>query len=134
MRNQIGTRQQLLDERNRTETALRESERRFRSLFLDASVGTVVVTPNGEFIQVNQAFCDFLGYSEHELAGRTVLSITHAEDREASAAAIRQAAESGSRIQRLEKRYLHKRHCFESARSNIKRSWKHRPTEWSWLT
>ena len=67
-----------------------------------------MVTPNGQFIQVNRAFCDFLGYSEPELVGQTVLSITHPEDREASSTAIRQASESGPRIQRLEKRYLHK--------------------------
>ena len=97
-----------ITERKRAEEALRESERRFRSLFQDSSVGTVVVTPNGQFIQVNRAFCDFLGYSEPELVGQTVLSITHPEDREASSTAIRQAAESGPRIQRLEKRYLHK--------------------------
>ena len=80
----------------------------FRSLFQDSSVGAVVVTPNGHFIQVNQAFCDFLGYSESELVGQTVLSVTHPDDRETSSTAIRQAAESVARIQRLEKRYLRK--------------------------
>jgi PAS domain S-box-containing protein len=108
MTRQAKTRQQLIDERKRTETALQESERRFRSLFRDSSVGTVVVTPSGRFTQVNRAFCEFLGYSEQELVGNTVLSITHPEDREASSAAIRQASQSGPRIQRLEKRYLHK--------------------------
>jgi PAS domain S-box-containing protein len=99
---------QDITDRKRAEGALRENERRFRSLFQDSSVGAVVVTPNGQFIQVNRAFCDFLGYSEAELVGQTVLSVTHPEDREASSTAIRQAAESVARIQRLEKRYLHK--------------------------
>ena len=90
------------------EEALRESESRFRSLFQKSSVGAVVVTPNGQFLQVNRAFCDFLGYSEPELVGQTVLSVTHPDDREASSTAIRQAAESAAPIRRLEKRYLHK--------------------------
>ena len=99
---------QDISDRKQAEEALRQSERRFRSLFQDSSVGAVVVTPNGQFLQVNRAFCDFLGYSEPELVGQTVLSITHPEDREGSSTAIRRAAESGLRIQRLEKRYLHK--------------------------
>ena len=97
-----------ITERKRAEEGLRESERRFRSLFQESSVGAVVVTPNGQFIQVNRAFCDFLGCSESELIGQTVLSITHPDDREASSTAIRQAAESVAPLQRLEKRYLHK--------------------------
>ena len=97
-----------ITDRKRAEEKLRESETRFRSLFQDSSVGTAVASPNGEFIQVNRAFCEFLGYSEQELVGKTVLSVTHPEDREASSKAIYQAAHSGPRIQRLEKRYLHK--------------------------
>ena len=97
-----------ITERKRAEAALLESEGRFRSLFQDSSVGTVVVTPNGQFSQVNRAFCDFLGYPEQELVGKTVLSITHPEDREVSSTVIRQAAELGPRIHRLEKRYVHR--------------------------
>ena len=97
-----------ITERKRAEAALRESEQRFRSLFQDSPVGAAAVTPNGKFLQVNRAFCDFLGYTESELVSQTVLSVTHPEDRDASSTAIRQAAESGPRIQRLEKRYLHK--------------------------
>ena len=97
-----------ITERKRAEEVLRHSESRFRSLFQESPVGAVVVTPNGQFLQVNRAFCDFLGYSKPELVGQTVLSITHPEDREASSTAIRQAAESVAPLQRLEKRYLHK--------------------------
>jgi PAS domain S-box-containing protein len=67
-----------------------------------------VVAPNGIIAQTNKAFCDFLGYSEPELVGQTVLSITHPEDREASHTAIHQASAMGPRIQGLEKRYIHK--------------------------
>ena len=49
-----------------------------------------------------------MGTRNKKLVGKTVLSVTHPDDRETSSKAIRQAAHSGPRIQRLEKRYLHK--------------------------
>jgi PAS domain S-box-containing protein len=107
MNDRIETKQQLVEDLGEFRQRVAESEI-FRSLFRESSVGTVVVTPNGRFIQANRAFCDFLGYSEPELVGQTVLSITHPDDRESTSTAIRQAAESVARIQRLEKRYLHK--------------------------
>jgi PAS domain S-box-containing protein len=97
-----------ITERKRAEKALRESELKFRSLFQESSIGTVVVTPKGEFLQVNRAFCEFVGYSERELLGNSVLSITHPEDCDASSNAIFQAAHSGPRLLRFEKRYIHK--------------------------
>ena len=84
-------------ERRRAEEALRESETRFRSLFRDSVIGKAVVAPNGEIVQANPAYCEFLGYSEQELIGKTVQSITHPEDREGTAEVIRQALNSGPR-------------------------------------
>ena len=97
----------ILD-RKKTEAALRESEERFRGIFTAAAVGTVVVSPEGRFLQANRAFCEFLGYSEAELRGKTVLSVTHPDDLQPTYRAIRQPLEGGSPAYRLEKRYLHK--------------------------
>ena len=108
LRRRVAALEGLEIEGRRADHVLLESEERFRSLFQDSSVGTIVVSPNGEFLQVNRAWCEFLGYSEQELVGRTVLSVTHPDDREISSKAIYQAAHSGPRIQRLEKRYLPK--------------------------
>ena len=57
---------------------------------------------------MNRAFCEFLGYSEQELVGRTILSITHPDDQEETPKGGDQLTNSGLRIHRLEKRYLHK--------------------------
>jgi PAS domain S-box-containing protein len=103
----LGTVQDITD-RKRAEEALRQSETRFRSLYRDSVIGKAVVAPNGEVIQANPAFCEFLGYSEQELIGKTVHSITYPEDRDKTAEVIRQALTSGPRIERFEKRYLHK--------------------------
>jgi len=94
--------------RKRSEEAVRASEAKFRSLFQDSPVGIAAVTPNGKFIQANQAFCEFLGYSDQELSGMTVSSVTHPEDRKTTAEAMQKALRSGSQIQRFDKRYLHK--------------------------
>lgn len=64
-----------------SEAALRQSEERFRTIFDIAATGIVLLTPRGRFLQVNPAFCRFLGYSEAELYQLSVLDITAPEDR-----------------------------------------------------
>ena len=95
-------------ERKRAEEALRESEARFRSLFRDSVTGMAVVAPNGELVETNPAFCEFLGYSEEEMKGKTIRSITHPEDWEGTSKVMRQGLISGPRLLRFETRYLHK--------------------------
>jgi PAS domain S-box-containing protein len=108
MQNRIASLEELLADQQNQIKLFRESEERYYNLFRDSAVGMVVVMPDGRITQSNNAFCDFLGYSEPELFGKTVLSITHPDDREASSKAIIQSFTSGLRIQRLDKRYLHK--------------------------
>jgi PAS domain S-box-containing protein len=107
MNDQNGTKQQIIEKLAEFRQRVAESEV-FRSLFRDSVVGTVVVMPNGSIVQANKAFCDFIGYSEQELLGRKVQSITHPEDREVSFNAMRQALAMEPRIQRFDKRYFHK--------------------------
>lgn len=64
-----------------SEAALKQSEERFRTVFEIAATGIVLFTPGGHFLQVNPAFCRFLGYSEQELYNLTVLDITAPADR-----------------------------------------------------
>jgi PAS domain S-box-containing protein len=69
-----------ITERQKAETALRESEERFRSTFEQASVGIAHVALSGAFLQLNQRFCDIVGYTPTELQSLTFQEITHPDD------------------------------------------------------
>jgi PAS domain S-box-containing protein len=56
-----------LTERKRAEAALRESEERFRSIFMNMPVGLVRTTPDGRILLANPAFCQMLGYAPEAL-------------------------------------------------------------------
>ena len=51
-----------ITERKRFERALKESESRYRNLFEKLPVGAFVSTPEGKFLDCNQALLDMLGY------------------------------------------------------------------------
>lgn len=99
---------QDITERKRAEDKLRASEERFRSVFRDAGVGMVIVSPEGRFLAANQAFCDCLGYTEDELLQRTVQSVTLSEDWPSFSQRLKEALVQGTGFQRVENRCLHK--------------------------
>jgi PAS domain S-box-containing protein len=55
-----------ITERKRYEHELRESERRYRNLFEKLPVGAFVSTPDGRFLDCNQALLDILGYESRD--------------------------------------------------------------------
>lgn len=70
-----------VSERTQAEGALRNSERRFRTIFEQAAVGVALIeTETGRFVRVNQRYCQMLGYSEAELTSTTFMGITYPED------------------------------------------------------
>jgi PAS domain S-box-containing protein len=97
-----------ITERKRMEVVLRESEARFRSTFDQSPVGSVMVGLNSRFIKCNASFCDFVGYSEDELIGKTIADITYPEDRELGMKEMKQLVEGKIEMARLQKRYLRK--------------------------
>lgn len=99
---------QDITERKHAEDELRASEEKFRSVFRDAGVGMVIVSPEGRFLAANEAFCDCLGYTEQELLRKTVESITLPEDWPRFSQKLREALEQGESFQKVEKRCLHK--------------------------
>ena len=66
--------------RQQAEERSRENEQRFRETFEQAAVGITRVDLGGVIVDVNQKFCDMLGYSKPELLGVHIRDITHPED------------------------------------------------------
>ena len=57
---------QEIDERERTERALKESERKYRTLFEESRDGIFICTPGGKFLDVNRAGVELFGYPSVE--------------------------------------------------------------------
>ena len=55
-----------ITDRKRTETALKESEARFRSLFDNSLMGISVASPDGSLLQANLAYARMYGYENSE--------------------------------------------------------------------
>jgi PAS domain S-box-containing protein len=95
-------------DRIKAEAALRESREHFRSIFKSAAVGMVLLAPDGRLLQVNPAFCRFLGYAEEELLQLSPFDITHPEERGDTARRLQEAWEGNRKVFDYEKRYLRK--------------------------
>ncbi len=89
--------------------ALRESEERFRTTLENSPIGIGIEGLHGEFLQINKAFCDIVGYSKDELSHLTANALTHAEDLSTDTECRQQLLSGQTRTVRLEKRYVHKK-------------------------
>ena len=62
--------------RKTAEEAVVAAGERFRAAFDNAPIGMGLVTPDGEWLQVNAAFSRLLGYSEEELLSLNLAELT----------------------------------------------------------
>jgi len=103
----VGSHQNISD-RKAAEERLRESEERFRSAFEDAAIGMALVSTEGQFLKVNRALCEIVGYSKEELLSLSFQEITHPEDLDVDLVWARQLLAGETRTYQMEKRYFHK--------------------------
>ncbi|MBX3651763.1 MAG: diguanylate cyclase [Burkholderiales bacterium] len=97
-----------LARQRRAREALANSEARFRGAFEQAAIGMAHTSMDRRFLQVNQRFCDMLGYTREELMGKAATDFTHPEDR-GSATHDRQRLLAGEADSlSAEKRYVRK--------------------------
>jgi len=95
-------------DRKRAEQALRESEERLREIFEHAPVGMCVVAMNGQFLQVNSAFCQLVKYSAEELLTLSWQQLLTAEDVAPSARTREQLERGEVENADVERRVLHR--------------------------
>ena len=75
--------------------------------FDDAAIGMAVVSVDGSWLQVNEALCKLLGYSEQELRATSFQRITHGEDLKQVQSYIQRVIEGYIQSHEQEKRYIH---------------------------
>jgi PAS domain S-box-containing protein len=96
------------DSRRKSQEALRESEINLRSTFDQSPVGSVIVGLDKRFIRCNSAFCNFLGYTEDELIGKTVADVTWPDDKDLGMPDMKLMVEGKKDSSTLQKRYVRK--------------------------
>ncbi len=90
------------------EAELRESEQRFANSFHYAPIGIAIVSMDGHWLKVNQALCNYVGYTAEEMMTKTLHDITYADDINATADLRRRILSGEINTCQLEKRYRHK--------------------------
>jgi PAS domain S-box-containing protein len=104
----FGTAQDIT-EQLRMESALLESEAKFRALFENTGVGIAVGDPrSGRMDLVNPAFAAMLGYQQHELVGMSLSAFSHPQDFAEELAYMRELVEGRRDGYDMEKRYRRK--------------------------
>lgn len=90
------------------ESRLSDSENRYQAIFNNAAVGIDLVNAEGDFLQVNSALQDMLGYTEEELKTFSIIDVTFPDDRHISNEKFAELKKGAINSYRLEKRYIRK--------------------------
>ena len=69
-----------ITKRKLIEEEVAESEAKYRSLFETASSGVAIIDLKGNFVLVNEALCNMVGYSQKELIGSNFADFVHPDD------------------------------------------------------
>jgi PAS domain S-box-containing protein len=90
------------------ETALSQSEARFRGMFDAGATGVILTSMKNYAVQVNKAFEDFVGYSEQEILNMQPLGLVHPADRPAALAGRVELSERRAERIYSERRFIHR--------------------------
>jgi len=87
------------------EWSLGEVRSRFESAFRSAAIGMALVSIEGEWLEVNEAFCRILGHRRDELKNTTLQALTHPEDVESDEGTFLDLLSGRVPSYQVEKRY-----------------------------
>jgi PAS domain S-box-containing protein len=105
---QFATMFEDITDRKINDLALKESEDQFRSTFEQTTIGMTMVTPDGQFLRVNDAYCQIVGYSPDELIGNNIKVVTYPDDMAKSEEYLELPLNTNEQSITFEKRYIHK--------------------------
>lgn len=88
--------------------ALADSEERLRATFEQAAVGIAHLSPEGNWLRMNQKVCEIMGYSAEELRRTSFQKLTHPADLESDLEYVRELIAGERDRYQMEKRYIHK--------------------------
>jgi PAS domain S-box-containing protein len=89
--------------------ALAESEERFRKSFDNAPIGVALLDAGGHWLEVNQALCLMLGYTEAQFLAMTLEDVLHPADPGMDLDEIARSLGGGLRAFHLEKLFVNQR-------------------------
>lgn len=92
----------------RTEEVLREKGERMGAVFRSGAVGAVLLSPSGEFTEVNPRWAEMLGYDQDELARMRLSDVAHPDDVVHDNGFIRSLFDSDVDTHHQECRYIRK--------------------------
>ncbi len=99
---------QDITELKRAQEALVQNEARYRGVFDLGAAGVIVLSKEGDLLEYNRAFAEFIGHSDEELAEMKAMDLMHPAEKE-SALANRKALFAGEAENfYVERRFLHK--------------------------
>ena len=97
-----------ITDRKRSEETLRANEELFRLVFENAPIGMSITSPDGQYLRVNQALCDTLGYTSEELLSRNFSTVTSGEDLAVNLALREKLLRGEIPYFQMEKQFIHK--------------------------
>ena len=80
---------------------------RLARAFEHTSIGMALQDPMGNWLEVNPAFCDLLGYARNDLIGLSSMELTHSDDIERSLQQLKRLKRGELNSFRFDKRYIH---------------------------
>lgn len=94
-------------DRQRAEAAMRESDMRFRAIVDQSTAGISIVDLDGRFRFANRRHCEITGYSVDEIRDKTLIDITHPDDRPKNLDLLAAMMTAGTAYT-MEKRFIRK--------------------------